>query len=60
MKFLFVGVIFMDKYNTSIINTHKYYYDAPIFDVIYNCGELNMEYIVSDFLNGPNYNLTVL
>ncbi len=29
-------------------------------EVLYNCGLQEMEYIVSDYLNGPNYNLTVV
>jgi hypothetical protein len=60
IQFQFFSVNFIDKYNTSIINTYRSYYDIPTVEVIYNCGEMTMDYIVSDFLNGPNYNLTVV
>lgn len=34
--------------------------DEITTDIFYNCGETKFSYIVSDFFNGPNYNLTVV
>lgn len=29
-------------------------------DVFYNCGDPQLNYVVSDFINGPNYNLSLM
>lgn len=28
--------------------------------MVYNCGLQTLDYIISDYLDGPNYNLTVV
>ena len=49
-------VNFVDKYNTSIVALDPKVYTNDI-KIFYNCGENKFNYILSDFLNGPNYNI---
>lgn len=50
----------VDKYNTTIIGTDgDYSQRVAEVNVFYNCGELDWSYIVSEYVNGPNYNLTL-
>lgn len=56
MNFQRVQVRFLDTYNTSIFSSRK----VHEVNVLYNCGLQTMDYIVSDYLDGPNYNLTVV
>jgi len=50
-------ITFIDKYNTSIatLNNHN---EPTDFSILYNCGEDRLNYVVNDYLTGPNFNLT--
>ena len=50
------NVTFLDRYNTSITAVGND--SITDIELFYNCGEPTLDYIVSDLLNGPNYNLT--
>ena len=52
-----IKVSFVDKYNTSIVTLNTV--NAPTeIPVLYNCGEDYMNYVVNDYLTGPNFNLS--
>ena len=50
-------ISFVDKYNMSIVtlNTQNAHNEIR---VLYNCGEDYMNYVVNDYLTGPNFNLS--
>jgi len=48
-------VTFIDKYNTTIFPLDNIQNSIEAF---YNCGEQKWTYIVSDFVDGPNYNVS--
>lgn len=50
-------ISFVDKYNMSIVTLNNI--NAPTeIRVLYNCGEDYMNYVVNDYLTGPNFNLS--
>ena len=51
------NVTFIDSFNTSITSMGKAAENSGL-DIFYNCGELSMDYQITDFFNGPNFNLT--
>ena len=52
-----IKISFVDKYNTSIVTLGSV--NAPTeIRVLYNCGEDYMNYVVNDYLTGPNFNLS--
>ena len=56
MNFKRLEVRFLEKYNTSIFSSSK----VNEVNVLYNCGLQTLDYKISDYLDGPNYNLTVV
>lgn len=48
------NVTFLDGHNTSIATVGNGS-NSMDMDVFYNCGDLSLDYVVSDLLNGPNY-----
>jgi len=47
----------MDKYNTSIVTLINFNEKTDI-PILYNCGQNRINYIINDYLNGPNFNLS--
>ena len=46
-------ITFISKMNTSIMSVD----DGIETDVFYNCAEQNFKYQITDYYNGPNFNL---
>jgi hypothetical protein len=56
-----IEVNFVDKYNTSIVGIRQNKSNiVENIKVFYNCGELDWSYTVSDYVVGPNYNLSII